>query len=160
MARPLASCAANSIKAKKALGNQLRIRVGGADQLELWVGPAGAPPTCLVNPGSATPPFVGNCTFNPEIEEVVLSGQDCNGNGEDDTIDIADEISLDLNADGIPDECQYRADFNHDGFLDYTDFDAFVQAFEAGASTADFNSDGFLDFTDFDAFVQGFEHGC
>ncbi|MDX2118705.1 MAG: EF-hand domain-containing protein [Planctomycetota bacterium] len=52
------------------------------------------------------------------------------------------------------------ADFNGDGFLDFTDFDAFVAAFEAGDGAADFNADGFLDFTDFDAFVGVFEVGC
>jgi type VI secretion system secreted protein VgrG len=51
-------------------------------------------------------------------------------------------------------------DFNGDGFLDFTNFDAFVTAFEAGASKADFDGDGFLDFTDFDAFVAAFEYGC
>jgi hypothetical protein len=52
------------------------------------------------------------------------------------------------------------ADFNGDGFLDFTDFDDFVTAFEAGAPSGDFNGDGFLDFTDFDAFVGAFEAGC
>jgi len=51
-------------------------------------------------------------------------------------------------------------DFNNDGFLDFTDFDAFVAAFEAGDNAADYNGDGFLDFTDFDAFVAAFETGC
>jgi len=53
-----------------------------------------------------------------------------------------------------------RADFNADGFLDFTDFDDFVTAFEAGNASADFNADGFLDFTDFDDFVAAFEGGC
>jgi hypothetical protein len=52
------------------------------------------------------------------------------------------------------------ADFNGDGFLDFTDFDDFVGAFEAGSVNADFNADGFLDFTDFDDFVGAFEAGC
>jgi len=52
------------------------------------------------------------------------------------------------------------ADFNGDGFLDFTDFDGFVAAFEAGDSNADFNNDGFIDFTDFDAYVAAFEAGC
>jgi hypothetical protein len=52
------------------------------------------------------------------------------------------------------------ADFNGDGFLDFTDFDDFVGAFEAGEARGDFNDDGFLDFTDFDAFVGAFEAGC
>ncbi|MDX2117630.1 MAG: EF-hand domain-containing protein [Planctomycetota bacterium] len=51
-------------------------------------------------------------------------------------------------------------DFNKDGFLDFTDFDAFVTAFEEGSASSDFNADGFLDFTDFDAFVAAFEAGC
>ncbi len=52
------------------------------------------------------------------------------------------------------------SDFNADGFLDFTDFDDFVGAFEAGSANADFNADGFLDFTDFDLFVTTFEAGC
>jgi hypothetical protein len=55
---------------------------------------------------------------------------------------------------------QCGADFNSDGFLDYTDFDDFVVAFEAGSAASDFNGDGFLDFTDFDDFVGAFESGC
>ena len=55
---------------------------------------------------------------------------------------------------------QCKVDFNGDGFLDFTDFDAFVAAFENGDASADFNADGFLDFTDFDAFVAAFEAGC
>ncbi len=61
---------------------------------------------------------------------------------------------VDFDATGCP------ADFNGDGFLDFTDFDDFVGAFEGGLPTADFNNDGFLDFTDFDAFVGAFEGGC
>jgi len=52
------------------------------------------------------------------------------------------------------------ADFNGDGFLDFTDFDGFVAAFEAGSGAGDFNNDGFIDFTDFDAYVAAFEAGC
>jgi len=52
------------------------------------------------------------------------------------------------------------ADYNADGFLDFTDFDAFVAAFEQNLTGADFNDDGFVDFTDFDAFVAVFEAGC
>jgi hypothetical protein len=52
------------------------------------------------------------------------------------------------------------ADFNRDGFLDFSDFDVFVGAFENGDVKSDFNGDGFLDFSDFDAFVLTFEAGC
>ncbi len=53
-----------------------------------------------------------------------------------------------------------RADFNCDGFVDFTDFDAFGGAFELGETGADFNGDGFIDFTDFDAYISAFELGC
>ena len=52
------------------------------------------------------------------------------------------------------------ADFNADGFLDFTDFDYFVEQFELGNPVSDFNHDSFLDFTDFDAFVAAFESFC
>ena len=52
------------------------------------------------------------------------------------------------------------ADFNNDGFVDFTDFDAYVTAFENDGPGADFNNDGFVDFTDFDAFVTAFETAC
>ncbi len=52
------------------------------------------------------------------------------------------------------------ADTNCDGFVDFTDFDAFVTAFETDEPAGDFNADGFLDFTDFDSFVDAFEFGC
>ncbi len=43
---------------------------------------------------------------------------DCNQNGISDTIDIATAVSLDANANGIPDECE---DCNHNGILDSID---------------------------------------
>ncbi len=52
------------------------------------------------------------------------------------------------------------ADYNADGFLDFTDFDFYITLFETGSMRADFNEDGFIDFTDFDAFVAAFETGC
>ncbi|XVJ60187.1 MAG: hypothetical protein HEQ23_12635 [Tepidisphaera sp.] len=55
------------------------------------------------------------------------------------------------------------ADFNCDGFLDFFDYDTFVECFETeacGGGTADFNGDGFVDFFDYDDFVLAFETGC
>jgi hypothetical protein len=51
-------------------------------------------------------------------------------------------------------------DYNNDGFLDFFDFNEFVDDFEAGRIAADFNADGFLDFFDFNDFVLAFETGC
>ncbi|HLO40070.1 MAG TPA: GC-type dockerin domain-anchored protein [Phycisphaerales bacterium] len=55
-------------------------------------------------------------------------------------------------------EC--RSDFDRSGFTDTDDFDAFVEAFEAGEQCADFDLTGFVDTDDFDAFVEAFEAGC
>jgi hypothetical protein len=57
-----------------------------------------------------------------------------------------------------------RADFNGDGFLDFFDYDDYVNCFETATcppgKTADFNGDGFADFFDYDDFVAAFEAGC
>ena len=56
------------------------------------------------------------------------------------------------------------ADFNGDGFLDFFDYDDYVNCFETGVCppgrTGDFNGDGFADFFDYDDFVAAFEAGC
>jgi beta-glucanase (GH16 family) len=56
------------------------------------------------------------------------------------------------------------ADFNSDGFVDFFDYDEYVQCYETGAcppgQSADFNADGFVDFFDYDAFVALYESGC
>ena len=61
-----------------------------------------------------------------------------------------------------PNTC--AADFNGDGFLDFFDYDDYVNCFETATcppgKTADFNGDGFADFFDYDAFVAAFETGC
>ncbi len=59
---------------------------------------------------------------------------------------------------GVVDACP--ADFDRTGFVDIEDYDAFVQAFEAGADCADFDRTGFVDTEDFDAFVTAFQIGC
>jgi hypothetical protein len=51
-------------------------------------------------------------------------------------------------------------DYVCDGFLDFLDFFAFVQAFELGTPGADFNGDGFSDFFDVDDYIAAFETGC
>ena len=55
-------------------------------------------------------------------------------------------------------------DFNRDGFVDFFDYDDYVNCFEGGScpcdQTADYNRDGFADFFDYDQFVTDFESGC
>jgi hypothetical protein len=57
-----------------------------------------------------------------------------------------------------------RIDFNGDGFVDFFDYDDYVNCFETGncppGKTADFNGDNFVDFFDYDDFVANFEAGC
>jgi uncharacterized membrane protein len=60
----------------------------------------------------------------------------------------------------LPQTANCPPDFNADGFLDFFDYDAFIQAFEVGIPAADFNGDCFLDFFDYDSFVEAFEAGC
>lgn len=69
----------------------------------------------------------------------------------------------DQDGNGEPDSCGCRADFNLDGFLDFFDYDSFVECYETevcGGNTADYNGDGFVDFFDYDDFVLAFETGC
>ncbi|MCC6425760.1 MAG: hypothetical protein IT435_02960 [Phycisphaerales bacterium] len=89
-------------------------------------------------------------------------GSDCNRNQIPDSCDIAGGVSADLNANGIPDECEpaCAADFDHSGFVDTDDFDAFVHAFEDGGPDADVDGSGFVDLDDFSFFVLAFEAGC
>ncbi len=52
------------------------------------------------------------------------------------------------------------ADFNHDGFVNGDDYDAFASAFEAADIAADLNNDSFVNGDDYDMFASHFESGC
>ncbi len=92
---------------------------------------------------------------------------DCNENGIVDADDIAVGRSLDLNANGVPDECEtvyVVGDTNCDGVVNFDDIDPFIvalsgqTAYEAAYPAcrwlnADCNQDGSVDFDDIDAFV-------
>jgi hypothetical protein len=52
-----------------------------------------------------------------------------------------------------------KPDLNEDGFLDFFDYDAYINRYERGFM-ADYNDDGFVDFFDYDAFVADFGRGC
>ncbi|MCC6970783.1 MAG: hypothetical protein IT434_11250, partial [Phycisphaerales bacterium] len=51
-------------------------------------------------------------------------------------------------------------DFNHDGFVDGNDYNAFAELFEMADPGADFNANGFVNGDDYDAFAEHFEIGC
>jgi hypothetical protein len=53
-----------------------------------------------------------------------------------------------------------RADFNHDGQLDFFDYLDFVQAFSTEDPAADFDENGQVDFFDYLDFAATFDAGC
>lgn len=52
------------------------------------------------------------------------------------------------------------ADFNHDGYVNGNDFDAFASVFETADPAADINHDGYVNGNDYDMFASAFEAGC
>ncbi len=107
-------------------------------------------------------------TYNGEQDVYVarVGPYDCNGNGVDDALEIANGSSRDRNGNGIPDECEIAAgtlcpsDYNGDGFVNGIDFDSFIYEFVYGTAAADYNGDGFTNGVDFDQFTADFVAGC
>ncbi|HED54366.1 MAG TPA: hypothetical protein ENJ00_09250 [Phycisphaerales bacterium] len=92
---------------------------------------------------------------------------DCNNNGIDDAIDIANGTSTDLNGDGIPDECPGQstrlcADVNNNGVVEASDFSAWIAAFNTLNYRADQNGGGLGAVTaaDFTAWIANFNLGA
>jgi hypothetical protein len=85
---------------------QICLRCGPNAPVNLAVGPAGTPPQNLCLVTGTWLPTSGPCSFNPEIVEEPLSGQDANGNGVDDYLDFLSGTSTDRNGNGIPDEAE------------------------------------------------------
>lgn len=52
------------------------------------------------------------------------------------------------------------ADYNHDGFPDAIDYDAFITAWLNSSEWADINNDQFVDALDYDQFIAAFIAGC
>jgi glucose/arabinose dehydrogenase len=105
------------------------------------------------------------CDLGGEVFKIIpdeFVGPDCNENGARDACDILSGLSLDANADGIPDECQEACygDFNGDGSLDFFDFLAFTNSFNAQEDKADCDQNGLHDFFDFLCFQNAFVEGC
>jgi len=89
--------------ASPAPSGLLTIRLKDSSTTPTWtlfVGPACGPASCAVN-NCAT-----NCSINPFISEIPLSGMDCNDNGVDDVLDVLLGTSTDRDLNGILDECE------------------------------------------------------
>jgi hypothetical protein len=83
-----------------------------------------------------------------------IAGLDYNGDG---LLNDLDRVAL--HAVLIARPCP--ADLNCDEFVDFFDYDAFVDYFENGLrGDADYNGDGVEDFFDYEEFIGAFEIGC
>lgn len=129
-------------------------------QYGLSFGSAGSTPGCTVQPFTL-------CAFNPTITEVFLDGIDCNHNGMDDTIDLANDEALDANGNGVLDSCEVTTtgDVNCDGLVNVLDIQPFILALidpatyallhpECPPMRSDVNNDGQTDGRDVAAFTM------
>jgi len=108
------------------------------DRVVLKVGPALGTPDCWVA-NQALLGVISPCVFNPSIYEIAdpdadpdAPEPDCNGNGQLDYVDIVTGTSLDLNENGIPDECEtglsitYNA-LGHEAVISWDATDAILE---------------------------------
>ncbi len=95
------------------------------------------------------------------IEAAFVAVEDCNVNGISDTCDIAYGSSMDLDDNGVPDECQgvCPGDANGDGFSDIDDILTVISMFETTDADADVDDSGFVDIDDL-LQVIGFFNSC
>lgn len=81
---------------------------------------------------------------------------DFNGDG------TVDETDLNLFEQIFIDSCHTTGitDVNHDGFIDFTDYYDFLDAYDVGDPAADVNQDSFIDFSDYDLFALFWDMEC
>ena len=77
-----------------------------------------------------------------------LSGEDCNANYIADLCDIELGFSEDINANGVPDECECVGDVNGDGTVDVLDLAAVLGTWGQSGVPADVYYDGIVDVLD------------
>ena len=99
---------------------------------------------------------------HPRGFDFMPSDGDCNRNLIPDACDIASGTSADINANGVPDECEdlCYADFNDDGALNVLDFVAFQLAWQAQDPAADCDANAQFQILDFICFQTLFHDGC
>ncbi|MFO0874121.1 MAG: MopE-related protein [Phycisphaerales bacterium] len=121
--------------------------------------PTCLPSSCLTGcPCDVMPMPAPACEFNPTIQQIPFAGFDCNDNGDDDGIDIFVGVSLDLNGDGIPDECDSCVgDLNGDGVVDGADLGLLLGSWGTGGGPGggDLNNDGLVDGADLGLLLGG-----
>ncbi|MBL8767325.1 MAG: hypothetical protein JNL94_08175 [Planctomycetes bacterium] len=119
---------------------------------QLGVAPCGGPTTpngwCFAQTFTTDPPASTQCFFNPTLIEIPASGFDCNGNEVDDAFDIELGTSLDLDGDGVPDECRKCVgDLDGDHIVGAPDLAILLGAW-GGNGAADFDGSGSVDAPD------------
>lgn len=151
----------------------------GGDDLDLVLDDAGTAPAESTCPYGATPALSGTLRpleplatlrgrspagiWRVRIEDLVpgdsgalLAGSieiatapDCNRNGVDDAIDLANGTSADSDLDGVPDECACAADLDGNGAVDAGDLAAILAAWgPCRRCGADLDASGAVDASD------------
>jgi len=84
------------------------------------------------------------------VEYIADAQFDCNGNGQDDACDLVQALSIDVNCNGIPDECEggVPGDVTADGRIDGADLAALLGLWGTQDSGADVDGSGWVDGTD------------
>ena len=84
------------------------------------------------------------------LEFVADAPFDCNSNGQDDACDLVQGVSLDVNCNGLPDECEggVPGDITSDGRIDGADLAALLGSWGSANIDADVDGSGWVDGTD------------
>ena len=92
---------------------------------------------------------IGPADFAMFMQAYEGDNLDCNSNGIPDLQDLLTGPSVDVNVDGIPDECAgCAADFNGDGTVNGADLGVLLASWGLPATGTDMNSDGTVDGAD------------
>lgn len=108
----------------------------------------------------------GGVLHSPANYVVSNAMPDCNLDGIDDFFNIADGDSFDLDADGVPDECQTPncpEDLDHNGVIDITDLATLLANFgsiNATAEQGDLDGDHDVDIVDLSSLLARFGQAC
>lgn len=93
----------------------------------------------------------------------ILDPTDCNGNGIDDLVDIANGVLNDMNANGIPDECETPCPGDADGDVDIADLGIVLSNFGSAVppgAFGDLDGDGDVDIADLGLVLSNFGTVC
>jgi len=96
---------------------------------------------------------------NHEVRDILFNTCDDIGDPGDDNVYGHGRVNL-RRALTMAQETLCVGDYNHDGYVNGNDYDAFAEFFEVGDHRADINHDGYVNGNDFDFFAEHFEGGC